>query len=204
MEEIVERGGWKVLMFLLDVGKDDWGHADFALEGGLLGVLLIRDLLAESGGKLGRADESHDVRVVLEDKHLLVEGGFVVGGRSNLNDGALSQMWEFELEGKSVEGLAGGISKLEFVGVLIELKDLKDLSNDIKITVRFGGLGKGSNVLVINDVLGSEISVGVFLESLKDGGILSLLSGFLTREGIWSIAGRFTEWGGLIGRIKAP
>jgi len=185
----VERGGWEILMFLLDVGKDDWGHADFALKGGLLGVLLIRDSLAESGGKLGRADESHDVRVMLEDKHLLVKGGLVVGGRSNLNDGALSQVWEFELEGKSVEGLAGGISELEFVGVLIELEDLEDLSNDIKITVRFGGLGKGSNVLVINDVLGSEISIGIFLKGLKDGGILSLLGGFLTREGIWSIAG---------------
>ena len=72
VEEIVERGGWEVLMFLLDVGEDDWGHADFALEGGLLGVLLIRDFLAESGGKLGRADESHDVRVVLEDQNFLV------------------------------------------------------------------------------------------------------------------------------------
>ena len=66
---------------------------------------------------------------------------------------------------------------------------MEDLSNDIKITVRFGGLGKGSNVLVINDVLGSEISIGIFLKGLKDGGILSLLGGFLTREGIWSIAG---------------
>jgi hypothetical protein len=198
VEEIVERGGWEVLMFLLDVGEDDWGHADFALEGGLLGVLLIRDFLAESGGKLGRADESHDVRVVLEDEHLLVEGGLVVSGRSNLDNGALSQVWEFELEGKSVEGLARGISELKFVGVLIELKDLEDLSNDVKITVRFGGLGKGSNVLVINDVLGSEISIGVFLEGLKNGGILSLLGGFLTGEGIWSIAGRLTKWGGLI------
>ena len=106
VEEIVERSGWEILMLLLDVGEDDWGHADFALEGSFLGVLLIRDLLAESGGKLGRANESHDVGVVLKDEHLLVEGSLIIGGGSNLDNGALSQVWELELKGKSVEGLS--------------------------------------------------------------------------------------------------
>lgn len=121
-------------MLLIDVGQNNWGHADLALESSLLGVLLVRDLGAQERGELGGADEGHDVGVVLEHEHLLVKRGLIVGGRSNLDDGTLSQMWELQFESKGIEGLTGGISELKFVSVLIKFKNLKDLGNDVKVT----------------------------------------------------------------------
>lgn len=122
----------EVLMLLVDLGEHDWGHADLGLEGSLLGVLLIRNL-GDSGGGLGGVDESHDVRVVLEDEDLL-GGGFIISGRSDSDNRSLSNMWELELESKGVESLTGGISELELVSVFIELEDLEDLGDNVEVS----------------------------------------------------------------------
>ena len=138
VEQIVEGGRLKVGVLLVHLGDHDWGHGALALESGLLGNLIVRHLGADGGGELGGADEGHNVRVVLEDKHLLVGGGFIIDGRSNFDNGTSLQVWELNLKGKSVEGLSGEVSKLELVGVVIELEHLKDLGNDIEIFALLG------------------------------------------------------------------
>ena len=44
VEQVVEGGGLQVLMFLVNLGEDDWGHASGLLEGGSLGLGLVRNL----------------------------------------------------------------------------------------------------------------------------------------------------------------
>ena len=82
-EEDMEWGTFQVGVLLVNLGEDDWSHGNFALEGSLLGVLVIGDLAGHGGGELGGADESHDVGVVLEDEDLLVEGSVIVGAGSD-------------------------------------------------------------------------------------------------------------------------
>lgn len=48
----MEGSGLKVLMLLINFGKDDWGHADGALEGSSLSLGLVLDL-GEGGSELG-------------------------------------------------------------------------------------------------------------------------------------------------------
>jgi len=109
MEKIVELGGGESGMFLIDLGEDNWGHADFALESSLLWGLVIGNLWADGGSQFGGVDESHDVRVVLENEDLLVQGGIVMGAWSNSNDWSSSDVWELDLKGKSVENFVGTI-----------------------------------------------------------------------------------------------
>ena len=82
----MEGGGWKVLMLLVNLSENDWGHGDLALESSLLGVLLIGDLGGNVGSELGGIDEGHDVGVVLENEDLLVEGGLIVRSSSDLDN----------------------------------------------------------------------------------------------------------------------
>ena len=183
VEEIVEGGGSKVVVLGIDLSEDDWGHAGSGLEGSSLVGVVVLDL-GESGGASGGRDEGHDVRVVLEDEHSLV-GGLIVGGRSDSNDGSGSDVGELELKGESVEGLSGVVSKLELVGVLIELEDLADLGADIEVSALLGGLVKINALPAV--VVGEEL-VGPLSEGTEDGGILSLDGGSLSREGIWGIS----------------
>ena len=194
------------MMLLIDLGDHDWGHGALALESSLLGGLIISNLRADGSGELGRANESHDVGVVLEDEDLLVGGGFIIDGRSNLDNGSSLQVWELDLEGKGVESLTREISKLKLVGVVIELENLENLGNDIEVLTFLGGrlqLGD-SAVNVVENVGGSEELVGPELESRLDGGVLSLLSVLLSGVGIWGITGGLSEWGNLIGGVKGP
>ena len=48
VEQIMKRGGSKVGMLLVDFSEDDGSHANFALEGSLLSVLVIRNLGAHA------------------------------------------------------------------------------------------------------------------------------------------------------------
>ena len=75
-------------MLLVNLGDNDWGHGALGFEGGLLSNFVVRDLGGNGGGELGGADESHDVGVVLEDKNFFVGGGFIIDGRSNLDNGS--------------------------------------------------------------------------------------------------------------------
>ena len=118
VEEIVERSGLQVLMLLVNLGQHDWGDAEWSLQHVSLGLWVVLDL-AQGGSQLGGGDEGHDVGVVLEHQDLLL-GSLVVGGGSNSHNGSLSQVWELELEGQSVEGLTGGISELELVRVGVQ------------------------------------------------------------------------------------
>lgn len=99
----MELSGWKAGVLLVNLGQDDWGHADFAAESGLLRVLVIADLGSNTGSELRASDECHYVGVVLENEDLLVEGSVIVGAGSDSNNGALSDMWELDLESKGVE-----------------------------------------------------------------------------------------------------
>ena len=94
-------------MLFVDLGEDDWGHGDLALKSSLLGSLVICHLGGDGGGKLGGADEGHDVGVVLKNKDLLVKGSVVMGARSDSDYRARSDMWEFNLEGQGVEYFVG-------------------------------------------------------------------------------------------------
>ena len=107
MVKVVEWCRREVGMLFVDLGEDDWGHGDLALKSSLLGGLVIRHLGGDSGGKLGGADEGHDVGVVLKNKDLLVKGSVVVRARSDSDDRARSDMWEFDLEGQGVEYFVG-------------------------------------------------------------------------------------------------
>ena len=78
VEQIVEGGVAEVLVLLVDLGEHDWSHADLALEGGLLGVLLVGNL-GEVSSELGGVDEGHDVGVVLEEENVLLVSGLVNG-----------------------------------------------------------------------------------------------------------------------------
>ena len=204
VEQVVEASGWHVLVLLVNLSEDDWGHGDLGLEGGLLSLLLVSNL-GDSRGELGRVDESHDVRVVLEDEDLLVLSGLIIGSRSNSNDGSLSDVWELELEGKNVEGLTRLVSDLELVGVVIEVEDLEDLSNNVEVRALLGSLLEWGDLAISENVGGGEESGGPLLESLLDGNILSLESGSLSREGVWGISvDSLTEWGMLVGGVESP
>jgi len=201
VEQISEAGGGEVLMLLVDFSEDDGAHAHGALEGGLLGVLLVRDL-GHVGGDLGGVDESHDVGVVLEDQDLLV-GCLVEGSRSDSNDGSLSDVGELELEGEGVESLSGVISELEFVGVLVELEDLEDLGDDVEVSLLLGSLLE-LDALVGSDVGGGEVVVGPLSEGGEDGDVLSLEGGLLSGEGVGGVvAGGLSEGGELISGEKS-
>jgi hypothetical protein len=95
MEEIVESGNWERLMLLVDLSENNWGKRVLGvLDLSLLFSLVITDLAGNTVGELGGADESHDVRVVLEDQDLFGGGSLVIGGRSDLDDGALFEVGE--------------------------------------------------------------------------------------------------------------
>ena len=70
---------------------------------------------------------------MLEHQDLLVQGGVVMGARSDSHNRAGSNVRELDLEGKGVEHLVGLVLKLELVGILIELEHLEDLGNDIEV-----------------------------------------------------------------------
>lgn len=44
-------------------------------------------------------------------------------------------MWELQFNGKGVENFTGAVLKFKFVSIFIDLKNLEDLSIDIKIFV---------------------------------------------------------------------
>ena len=191
----------EVLMLSVNLGKDDWGHADGLLEGSSLVLVLVLNL-GEGGSELGRSNEGHDVRVVLEDEDLLGRG-LIISGRSNSNNRSLSDVWEFQLKSKSVESLTGVVSELEFVGVLIKFENLLNLGNDIEVRFLLGSFLEVHNS-VSSNVVGLEEVVGPFSEGLEDGGVLSLDGGSLSGEGVWGILrDGLSEWGLLISGEKS-
>ena len=141
---------------------------------------------------------------MLEDKNLFVGGGFIIDGRSNLDNGSSLQVWKLDLEGKGIESLTGEISKLELVSVVIKLENLKNLSVDIKISFFFVANVKGCSLISTFDVVLGEMVLGPFLEGRLDGRVLLLVSGSLSGESVWSFSGSLSSWDGFIGRIKSP
>jgi len=81
VEQIVEGGGGKVGVLAVDLSQNNWGHGVSGLQGSLLVRVVVLDF-GKFGGASGGGDEGHDVRVVLEDEHLLV-GGLIEGGGSD-------------------------------------------------------------------------------------------------------------------------
>jgi hypothetical protein len=201
VEEVIHGGSWKVLMLLVDFGEDNWGHGHTLVKGGLLSLGLVVNL-GEGSSELGGRDVGHNVGVVLENKNVLV-GGLIVGGRSDSNNGSLSEVWEFKLEDWGEENITGGISELNFVGVFVELEDLEDLSVDIEITFLLGGLVKGNNSITSSRVF-LEVLVSELSELDEDGGIGSLDGGSLSGESEWLVSSlSLTEWVGLISGEKS-
>merc|ERR1719329_1825426 len=143
MEQIVESGKRQGLVLLVNLGEDD-GVGGAGLEAGLLIGAVVVNLGGKVVGELGGVDEGHDVGVVLEDEDLL-GGGLVVGAGADLDNAALGDVGELDLESKSVEGGTGAVLKLELVGVVIELEDVEDLGDDVEVRVLLGGLLKGGD-----------------------------------------------------------
>ena len=115
-------------------------------------------------------------------------------------------MSELDFKGKDIVGGSWHVSKLDLVGIVIELKHLSDFSNNVKITILFGCFLKGDGI-GIN--LGANINtleshVGPVLEGGEDAGILSLLSDSVARESVWGIAGNLSERRLLISGVKSP
>ena len=202
VEEVVERSGREASMLLVHLSEDNWGHAHFALECGLLGVLVVSDL-GDLRGKLGGGDEGHDVGVVLQDEDSL-GGGVVVGAGPNSHNGALSDVWELDFKRQGVEDLAGRVLQLKLVGVLVQLEDLKNLGDDVEVLLLFGSLLQLRGLSVRDDLARGEVLVRPLLQSACDGRILSLLGGPLARVSVWSIANSLTERRELVGGVKGP
>lgn len=202
VEQIVEGGVAEVLVLLVDLGQHDWGHGDLGLEGSLLGVLLVGDL-GQASSQFGGVDEGHDVRVVLEEEHVLLVG-LIDSHRSDSNNGSLSQVWELELESEGVEGLSGVVSELELVGVLVELEDLQDLHNHVEVVALVLGSLELNGAISANVGRLEEV-VGPLLEGLLDGNILSLEGGSLSREGVWGlVSDGLAERRQLVGGVERP
>ena len=198
VEKIVEGAGWKGSVFLINLGQDDWtvrfkgrGISDRILD------------FAEGGSEFRRADMGHDVGVMLEDQNFLGRGG-IERGRSDSDNGSIFDVWEFQFNGKGVVNSTGSILKLELVGVLIKLENLKNLSVDIKISFFFMANVKGCSLISTFDVVLGEMVLGPFLEGRLDGRVLLLVSGSLSGESVWSFSGSLSSWDGFIGRIKSP
>lgn len=74
-------------------------------------------------------------------------------------------MWELQFNGKSVVNCTGRILKFKFVSVLVEFKNLKDFSIDIKISaLLFVGNAKSSSSWSTFNAVFSEMVLGPFLE----------------------------------------
>jgi len=198
----VESGNRKGLMLLVDLSQNDGGEAT-VLYLSLLLSLVVVDLGANGVSELGGADESHDVRVVLEDQNLL-GGGLVISCGSDLDNGSLFEVGELNPESEGIESGTGGILQLELVGVVIKLEHLEDLGNDIEVTVSRSGLLKSGSLVLVDNSVGTEEGVGPLLEGLDDGNILGLLSGFLTGVSVRGIVDNVAKRGGLLGRVKYP
>lgn len=133
----------------------------------------------------------------MEDENSL-GGGFIISGRSNSNNGSLSDVWELELKSKSVESFSRLISELKFVGVFVKLENLEDLSNNIEIVGLLAGLLEFNDSFP-SDIGGLEKVVGPLSEGLEDSSVLSLDGGSLSGEGIRAvIIDGEVQWGLLI------
>tara|TARA_B110000503_G_C6923248_1_gene319604 strand:- start:115 stop:408 length:294 start_codon:yes stop_codon:yes gene_type:complete len=97
-------------------------------------------------------------------------------------------MWEFLFESQGVENFTRGISNLELIGVFIKFEHLENFCNDIKVTSDSGNFFQLRDALITNISLCKD-TIGPFEQSLEDSFVLSLLGGFLSREGVWSFNG---------------
>ena len=204
MEQVSERGGGKLGVLLVNLGEDDGGHGGLSLEGILLRFSLVGDLVGNGGGELGGSNEGHDVRVVLEDEDVLLGGGIVVGGRSDLDNSSGLEVGELKLESESVVNFTGSISELELISVLIKLEDLEDLGDNVEVLGSLGGLTEGGVGAIGKNVVGGEVVVGPLLESLEDGGVLSLVGGLLSRESVGSLGNGLSKRSLLIRGVESP
>ena len=191
-------------MLLVNLGEDDGGHGGLSLEGILLRFSLVGDLVGNGGGELGGSNEGHDVRVVLEDEDVLLGGGIVVGGRSDLDNSSGLEVGELKLESESVVNFSGSISELELISVLIKLEDLEDLGDNVEVLGSLGGLTEGGVGAIGKNVVGGEVVVGPLLESLEDGGVLSLVGGLLSRESVGSLGNGLSKRSLLIRGVESP
>lgn len=96
------------------------------------------------------------------------------------------------------------ILQFQFVGVLIKLEHLEDLSNNIEVVFGAGSVLESGNLVVLNNIVLHEEGVGPLLEGLDNSQILGLLSGFLSGVSIRGISNNMTERGSLLGRVKNP
>lgn len=204
MEQVSERGGGKLGVLLVNLGEDDGGHGGLSLEGILLRFSLVGDLVGNGGGELGGSNEGHDVRVVLEDEDVLLGGGIVVGGRSDLDNSSGLEVGELKLESESVVNFSGSISELELISVLIKLEDLEDLGDNVEVLGSLRGLTEGGVGAIGKNVVGGEVVVGPLLESLEDGGVLSLVGGLLSRESVGSLGNGLSKRSLLIRGVESP
>jgi len=186
VEEIVQASVGEVLVLLVNFGENDSRHGDIRLEGSLLLGSVIRDRLGQVVSKSGGADESHDVRVVLEGQNLLLRG-LIPSSRSDSNDGTLSQVGELELEGKDVPNITRGILNLKFVGVFVHLEDLEDLGDNVEIIMTGFGLLQRLVHILGDDIVTTEVAAGPLLEVAQDSNFVLLESGVLARESEGSV-----------------
>ena len=113
-------------------------------------------------------------------------------------------MWELQFNSKGVVDSTGIILKFKFVSVLVKFENLENFSVDIEIFFLFVSNGKFSSSVSTFDASFGEVVKGPLLEGRLDGSVLFLVSGSLSREGIWSFSGSLTGWDGFVGGVKSP
>jgi len=82
---------------------------------------------------------------------------------------ALSEVGELQLGGKSVPAVSGGIAHAELVGVLIELVELSDLSDNIEVTGGLLDVVEGLGLVHGDTLVLGEVLRGPLAEAGKKG-----------------------------------
>jgi hypothetical protein len=179
VEEVLEGDEGKVSVFLVNLSED--GGRDTG--NGSLVNLVIGGLGSDFLSELGASGEGENVGVVREEENLLLGGGLVVGHGSDADNVTSADWGELQLEGEDVPWAStGGILKAELVGVLIELEDLRDLGNDVEVTLLSSSLVEGNEHVGWDHVVLVEV-LGRPLADVGKGGSLALLEAVvLARE----------------------
>jgi len=179
VEEILEWVNRETGVLLVDLSND--GGID-TCKGSPID-LLIRNLASDFLGKLGSSREGKDVGIVAEEEDLLGGWGLVVGNWSDTDHISCSDMRELELKSENVPGVLawGSISESELVGVLIELEDMANLSNNIEVTLVSACLVETNTEIVGDHVVLAEVAWGPLAEVGKNSCLALVEWGVLSR-----------------------
>ena len=203
-EKFLERGGLEVGPLAVDVADGDSNGRNILGELSLVGsdvVLNLGDVASETGA----ADEGHDVRVVGKGEDLLVGRGLIPGGGADSHGLASLQVRELQSEGEGVPGGAGGVAKLELVGVSVHLVDTNNLGNNVEVALLGLSVLKRDHHVLGEDIVGGEVAAGPLAKGSEEGAVLLLDGRLVAGVRDWGevTSGR-ADNGGLLGGEEGP